>query len=215
MFFPYTTLFRSEDFDCAQCGEFQSRQGGNDRIILGDHPCQLRGGFNEEHAGEDRFAGKMAAQVIFIAANQVFADALLARDQAHQPIQEAEFRAVGQQLEGFLQRAGHRGHWRSDETTVKSGGTCTSNSPGSIGWLRTVLVKSLRRPEPSESFNSVTAMAKSLVRKAMRIWLMNLRAEALLGWSVISRTALVCVAESRRKRSSIVARSRRSEEHTS
>ena len=69
----------------------------------------------------------------------------------------------------------------SGSTTVKSGASFASNSSGSIGGLSTTLVKSLRRLEPSANFISVTAIEKSLVRKPIRISLMNLRAEALLG----------------------------------
>jgi len=45
---------------------------------LGHHAGKLRGGFDEEHAREERVAGEVPAQKGLVAPYQVFTDALLA-----------------------------------------------------------------------------------------------------------------------------------------
>jgi hypothetical protein len=68
---------------------------------LRHHSHQLRGGLDQQHAGENRFARKMAAQKWLVAANFVFGPAALPGSR-RSAIQETEFRPVRQKTQRFL-----------------------------------------------------------------------------------------------------------------
>ena len=90
------------------------------RVFLRHHAGHLRAGFHQQHAGQNRFARQMAAQIILVAAHAVFAHAFLARRQAHHPVHEPEFRPVRQRFHGQLQnfRRGAHCYVSSGSTTV-------------------------------------------------------------------------------------------------
>ena len=96
----------------SQRGEFQSGHRWNLGVALRHHPGDLRSRLDEQHAGENRVAGKVAAQKRLVAANLVFAFAALSRNQIQQPVNEPEFRAMRQKAQGMMQIVGGI-HWAS------------------------------------------------------------------------------------------------------
>ena len=60
----------AEDFHGAQSGQFQARPARIGRVFLRDHAGDLRCSFDQQHAGQNRFARQMAAQIIFVAAQR-------------------------------------------------------------------------------------------------------------------------------------------------
>jgi hypothetical protein len=74
---------------------------------LSNYAGELRGGFDQQHAGKQGLTGKMAAQKRLVAANEIFADASLAGFQIQQAIYETEFRSVGQGGQGSGQVVVH------------------------------------------------------------------------------------------------------------
>src|SRR5439155_8151733 len=97
----------AEDFYSAQSGQLEVVQGLYTRVRLSHNSGELCGGFHQEHSGEQRLAGKVAAQEGFISADLIFTNATLARLQAHQPIQETELGAVGKAAQGGGEGIGH------------------------------------------------------------------------------------------------------------
>jgi hypothetical protein len=93
----------AEDFHVAHRGEFQVAQRRDGGVALGNDAGKLRGGFGEQDTGEDGLAGEMAAQEGFVATDFIFAFAALSWDEFGQLVEEAKFRAVGQEIEGALE----------------------------------------------------------------------------------------------------------------
>jgi len=89
-------------FHISQRGEFQIFLRRDFGVALRDNPRELRRRLDKQHTGKNRFAGKVAAQKRFIAANLVFAFGALARCQIYQPVNEPEFPTVRQKIQCVL-----------------------------------------------------------------------------------------------------------------
>src|SRR5665213_325442 len=126
------------------------------RIALRDAAGELRSGFDQEHAGEDRLSGEVAAQEGFVAAHGVFAGAGLAGFERDDSVEEAEFGAVRQGVE--------RIHWAasaSGSVILYSGPSCGWKSASSILGFICGLLNSFFRTEPSMNFMAVAISMES------------------------------------------------------
>lgn len=92
----------AEDFYAAHRREFKCGHGRNLRIALRDRSGKLGGGFDEQHAGKERLAGKVSAQKWFIATDGVFSCAAFTRLQVQQAVNEPKLRPVRQEFQCLL-----------------------------------------------------------------------------------------------------------------
>jgi hypothetical protein len=90
------------NFYGANGGEFQIAQRFASGIALGDDAGQLGARFEDENAGHEGRAGKMAAKKRFGWAQCVFAAPLFAGIEFDDAIKEAKFRTMRQERERFF-----------------------------------------------------------------------------------------------------------------
>src|SRR5208337_4172206 len=87
------------NFHVSQRCQLQILQRQNFRIALRDNARELCRRLEQQYAGKNRFAGKMAAQKWFVVADREFAFAALTGIQLCEPFNEPEFRAMRQKLQ--------------------------------------------------------------------------------------------------------------------
>src|SRR5690606_31131804 len=150
-------------------------------IGLAHHARKLRGSFQQQDAGKDRFSRKVAAQEGFIAAYLVGRGAFAAGLQRVELIQKAKSRPMREQRERLLEVVfGHRAPFIGS-TSLKSGGRVNSNFPATSA-LAWGAWNSLRMREPSTKTSSVPASVR-LVSSRTLMRGISLRAPGDLGWS--------------------------------
>ena len=90
----------AENFHVSQRGQLQICQRRNFRIALRDDAGELRRRLDQQYPGENRFAGKMPAQKWIVAADGEFTFAAFTGIQSCEPVNEPEFRAMRQKVQG-------------------------------------------------------------------------------------------------------------------
>src|SRR5882724_3841023 len=98
----------AQNFYRTQRSQLKILEGRSPGTGLCDGSSQLRGGFDQEHSGEQRLTRKVTAQKGFVAAHGVFSNSALARFQRHQTLEETEFRSMREMFKGFGKLFVHR-----------------------------------------------------------------------------------------------------------
>ncbi len=100
----------SQDLHCPDGGETKGPQN-EFGVTLRDCASELRGRFNQQHAREERFAGKVAAQERFIATHRVLSGTVPARIQVGKTVEESELRSMREETKCICNVVGHASQW--------------------------------------------------------------------------------------------------------